>query len=1209
MSIKTQLRAFDQYGNVLKYTLPPYALNSKTFLEPLNPNFIAKTNPNRAIWNESLNFKLPPEWTNGTVRFELVPVGDACSFCQEPAEVGGGEKDCEVMVTFQPSKTLEVNFIKVNWSSNPSYKVEAVDVKELRESLKAIFPVANVDVISSEIYFPYQPNQPLLYGQGFNHLNNVLYQQRLLDELSGNIGNRIYHGVFKGQNFDNTDVGKAVLLPLGHKTISSSYFDNSANYYNNLRNIHAHEIAHNLGRCHTKKTNQNISMQGFCDEKSYFCEQVFPWTYDSKAAIGPEAGDPLSPNAIYGLDSYSITKGNPFKFYFTPNPTENFELMSYCFNYSGFYNWISKYTYEALLEKINETFTKPQKSLTPQIYNVFRGIILIDSNSVAFSPFLEIETNSFTPLPEPGEYYLVLKDNNDNILSSISFSPELMFPEGNDELIIGLFIIPVPIDSNIKKVEIRRDSFNLGSITASNNVPTVEVLFPNGGESLTDSATTIQWIGSDLDMDSLTYTVQFSNDNGVSWRTLQTDYPYQNLTLNSSNLAGTSQGRIRVFVSDGFHSASDISDGIFTTANNSPELNFLAPTDSSTFVGEQPVFFEASAYDNEQGNLMGSSITWASSKDGLIGMGESLFTTADQLSEGVHTITVTAADAEGLTDSKSVTILICPEGCTGCNFEICNDLDDDCDGLVDEDDTDLLGATSWYADIDHDGYGDLNNTYKACEQPSNYVNNNLDCNDDNPSIHPQAEEICNQLDDNCDGETDNNVLNISDVDVSSEICAGAGNGTIIINASSLGGILFYSVSGGATYQGSNTFNNLSPGTYNIKVLMQGVGCSASTTATVGAGPNPTIWYKDIDNDGYTDGLTLSSCPQPTGYKSSALAGDCNDNDPLQFPGQTWYKDSDNDGYSNGQTKIQCNKPSGYKAASQLILTNGDCNDLNAAIRPGIAEVCNGIDDNCNGQNDEGISGQTYIGNVTFTTQAQINAWPTCYSKIQGNLTIQNSGINSLTKLSNLTQVTGNLTIKQTSLFNLNGLNNLATIGGSVAIFSNIFGAKLLNLDGLGALSHVGGNLSIYSNTSLTNCCAIHSLLNTPGGIVGAVSIHHNKAGCDNIYQINIACNNMFSPTVTRNLDGENIEEDEVMTKRTMKLFPNPASEEVTIIIEGAYRFGIVRIFDWTGRIMVNTEMVQDTKEQIVRVRDWQTGVYLVQLQIDGESLVQKLVIK
>ena len=70
--------------------------------------------------------------------------------------------------------------------------------------------------------------------------------------------------------------------------------------------------------------------------------------------------------------------------------------------------------------------------------------------------------------------------------------------------------------------------------------------------------------------------------------------------------------------------------------------------------------------------------------------------------------------------------------------------------------------------------------------------------------------------------------------------------------------------------------------------------------------------------------------------------------------ETWYKDSDNDGYSDGTSQLLCSRPSGFKLASELAATSGDCNDESATINPNANELCgNRVDDNCNGSIDEG----------------------------------------------------------------------------------------------------------------------------------------------------------------------------------------------------------------------------------------------------------------
>ena len=72
--------------------------------------------------------------------------------------------------------------------------------------------------------------------------------------------------------------------------------------------------------------------------------------------------------------------------------------------------------------------------------------------------------------------------------------------------------------------------------------------------------------------------------------------------------------------------------------------------------------------------------------------------------------------------------------------ELCNGVDDDCDGDVDEDAVDV---SVWYADADGDGYGDVSASETACEAPSEYVSDATDCDDTDASVHPAADEFCN----------------------------------------------------------------------------------------------------------------------------------------------------------------------------------------------------------------------------------------------------------------------------------------------------------------------------------------------------------------------------------------------------------------------------------------------------------------------------------
>lgn len=153
--------------------------------------------------------------------------------------------------------------------------------------------------------------------------------------------------------------------------------------------------------------------------------------------------------------------------------------------------------------------------------------------------------------------------------------------------------------------------------------------------------------------------------------------------------------------------------------------------------------------------------------------------------------------------------------------EYCNGIDDDCNGTID----DGANMQFYYADADGDGYGDASVFTEACTQPSGYVSDDTDCDDLDASVNPAGSEVCNGIDDDCNGDIDDVI-------------------------------------------------------------------------------SPPTYYEDADGDGYGDPASyIQSCSMPFGYVSSS----------------------------------------------------SDCDDQNMNVNPGADEVCNSIDDDCNGLTDEGYS--------------------------------------------------------------------------------------------------------------------------------------------------------------------------------------------------------------------------------------------------------------
>lgn len=104
--------------------------------------------------------------------------------------------------------------------------------------------------------------------------------------------------------------------------------------------------------------------------------------------------------------------------------------------------------------------------------------------------------------------------------------------------------------------------------------------------------------------------------------------------------------------------------------------------------------------------------------------------------------------------------------------ELCDGIDNNCNGQIDEEGA--IGQTMVYPDTDNDGYGDESGGILSCTQPAGYISIGGDCDDSNPSTFIGALEICDGIDNDCDGEIDETLDLIQPPCSNVGVCSGGG---------------------------------------------------------------------------------------------------------------------------------------------------------------------------------------------------------------------------------------------------------------------------------------------------------------------------------------------------------------------------------------------------------------------------------------------------
>jgi hypothetical protein len=382
----------------------------------------------------------------------------------------------------------------------------------------------------------------------------------------------------------------------------------------------------------------------------------------------------------------------------------------------GNWGWVTPYTYEDIhSEMTSRGFVAGggAGAFASQETMYVSGIIDLDGSGL-LRPIYHFSSHS-PDNTEDGPYYLDVFDGKGNRIYHHPFDARSYIDFLGNKVNRIPFSYFLPADPAAASVQLSRRDDVYFNWKASDNLPAVRIVYPNGGEIL-KGVETVMWQATDADRDKLSYMLLYSPDGGGKWTTIATGLTKPSHAVNVDSLPGSKTALFRVIASDGFWSDRDDSDDFFMVGRKAPQAAIIVPDKEVVLAPDYPMMLIGQGYDPEDGVIRDEGLIWESNRDGFLGTGHIL---EHRFSLGIHEVTLEAEDSDGKTGTDTIVV------------------------------HNLKGTV--YRDKDQDGFGDPLSTIVVLDAPpAGYVSQTGDCNDKNSLRNPDAPDtLPDGIDNNC----------------------------------------------------------------------------------------------------------------------------------------------------------------------------------------------------------------------------------------------------------------------------------------------------------------------------------------------------------------------------------------------------------------------------------------------------------------------------